>query len=111
MSHFRSKLGQHAGEDLEPEVFLVAQAVGAALKDTDLVVQPFDEAQSDFVFGFAVGRNPAPVPLDQGGEVFVGFEPLPFELLAPVVEELSGPRFAVVIPELPEGLFKAGKRC
>jgi hypothetical protein len=33
---------QHAGENLEPQIFFVAQAVGAALDHTDLVVEPLD---------------------------------------------------------------------
>jgi hypothetical protein len=35
---------QHTDEDLEPQVVLVSQAVGAALDHPDLVVEPFDEA-------------------------------------------------------------------
>ena len=52
-----SKRREHAGEDLEAEVFFVAQAVGAALEDADLVVEPFDEAERDLVLGFAVGGD------------------------------------------------------
>ncbi len=33
-----SQRGQHAGEDLEPEVLFIAEPIGAALEDTDLVV-------------------------------------------------------------------------
>jgi hypothetical protein len=39
------------------KVFLVAQAVGAALDDADLVVEPLDEAERDLVLQPAVGRN------------------------------------------------------
>ncbi len=60
------------------------QAVGSALDDADLVVQAFDEAQGDFIFGFAVGGNAVPVSLDQGGELLIGFQALPLELRAPV---------------------------
>ena len=35
---------QHASEDFEPQVVLVAQAVGAALDHPDLVVEALDEA-------------------------------------------------------------------
>ena len=82
------------------------QAVGSTLDDADLVVQAFDEAQGDLVFGFAVGGNAVPVPLDQGGELFVGFQPLPLQLRAPVLEELPRPGLAVVIPQLGEGLLE-----
>jgi hypothetical protein len=40
------------------------------------------------------------VPLDHRSEGFVGFEPLPLQLRAPVLEDLSRPRLAVAIPEL-----------
>ena len=74
---FRSNLRQHAGQDLQPKVFLVAQAVGATLDDADLVVQSFDEAERDFVLGLAVGGDAVPVPLDHVGEVLVGLQALP----------------------------------
>src|SRR6266704_411802 len=35
---------QYAGEDFEPKVVFVAQAVGATLDHPDIVVEPFDEA-------------------------------------------------------------------
>ena len=53
----RSQHRQHAGEDLEPQVLFVAEAVGAPLEDTDLVVQALDEAEGHLVLGLAVGRN------------------------------------------------------
>ena len=43
---------QHAGEDLEAEVFLVAQPVRAALEDADLVVQSLDEAERALLAGW-----------------------------------------------------------
>jgi len=55
-----SQRGQHAGEDLEPEVFFIAEPVGAALKDTDFVVQPLDEPERDLVLRAAVGGDPLP---------------------------------------------------
>jgi hypothetical protein len=57
---------QHAGEDLEPQVIFVAQAVGATLDHPDLVVEPFDEAERDLVLGPTVGGNAVglrPVPI------------------------------------------------
>jgi hypothetical protein len=33
----------HAGEDFEPQILFVAQAVGAALDDSGFVVEPLDE--------------------------------------------------------------------
>lgn len=46
------------------------------------------------------------MPLDHGGEVLVGFQALPLELRPPVLDELSGPHFAVVVPQLTEGIFE-----
>ena len=64
--------GQHASEDLEPQIFLVAQAVGASLDDANLVVESFDEAQRDFVLRLAVGRDTIPMTVDHCGELLVG---------------------------------------
>jgi hypothetical protein len=36
---------EHAGENLEAEIFLVLQAVCASLKDADLVVEALDETE------------------------------------------------------------------
>jgi hypothetical protein len=36
-----SEFRQQAGEDFEPKVFFIPQAVGPALEDADLVVEPF----------------------------------------------------------------------
>ena len=40
---------EHAGEDLEAEIFLVFQAVCASLKHADLVVEALDETEGDLV--------------------------------------------------------------
>ena len=72
-----SELGQHAGQNLQSQILLVAQPVRPALDDADLVVESLDEAQGDLVLGATVGRNPVPVPLDQVGELLVRLEPLP----------------------------------
>src|SRR5208282_4030304 len=66
----------------------------------------FDEAERDFVFWFAVGGDTVPVAIDHVGEALVGFEALPFEAGAPVVEEAPRPALAPVIPELAEGLLQ-----
>jgi hypothetical protein len=66
---------QHAGENLEPRIFFVAQAVGAALDHPDLVVEPLDEAERDLVLKPAVGRDP--VPLSQSSAVSSSCLPRP----------------------------------
>src|SRR3974377_77366 len=67
---------QHAGEDFESQILFVAQAVGAALDDSDLVVEPLDEAERDFVFEPAVGGDAVPMTIDHRGKLLIGLEPL-----------------------------------
>src|SRR5438128_2145046 len=102
----RSDRGQHAGEDLEPEVLFVAQPVGATLEHADLVVQALDEAERHLVLRVAVGGDAVPVPRDHCGKLLVGAEPLPLQSGAPVVEEAPGPALPLVLPELAEGLLE-----
>ena len=97
---------QHAGEDLEAEVLLIAETVGSTLDDTDLVVESLDEAERDLVLGAAVCRYAVPVPFDHPCELLVGLEALPLQRVAPVLEEAPGPALPGVVPELSEGLFE-----
>src|SRR5215470_3490240 len=85
----RSDGRQHAGEDLQAEVFLVAEAVRAALEAADLVVQALDEPEGDLVVRAAVRRDPVPVPVNHRGELLVGSQALPFESGSPVLEEAA----------------------
>jgi hypothetical protein len=84
------------------EIFLVAQAVGAALEDADFVVEALYEAERDFVFRLAIGGNAVPVTLDHRGELFIRFEALPTQLRFPVIEKLSRPSLGCVRPKLIE---------
>src|SRR3989337_2312113 len=97
-----SDLRQHAGEDLQAKVLFVPKAVRPALDDPDLGVDPLDEPEGELLLRLAIRRDPAPVPLHQRGELLEGFEPLPLERLLPVVEELPGPPFPPVPPQLVE---------
>src|SRR5882762_10516427 len=97
------ELRQHAGEDLQAQVLLIAQAVGSALKDADLVVEAFDEAECDLVLWFAVGGDASPVTANHRGEFLVRLEALPLERVAPVLEEAACPALGLVVPELVEG--------
>src|SRR5215204_239310 len=97
---------QHASEDLEPQVLLVAQAVGAPLDDPDLVVEPLDEAERDLVLGSAVGGDAIPMTVDHGGELLIRRQPLPLQAGAPVLEEASSPALALVAPQLAEALLQ-----
>ncbi len=54
----------------------------------------------------AVRGDTIPMTIDQRGELLVGFEPLPFQARAPVLEEAPRPALALVVPELAEGLLE-----
>src|SRR2546425_8434034 len=82
---------QHAAEDLEAQVLLVAEAVGPALDDAHLVVEPLDEAEGDLVLGGTVGRDAVPVTLDHLRELLVGLEALPLERTGASSRRSAGP--------------------
>lgn len=46
------------------------------------------------------------MPLDEFGELLERLQALPFQLRFPVVKELPGPRFALIVPQLTERLFE-----
>src|SRR4029077_1273199 len=97
---------QHAGEDLETQIIIVAQAVGAALDHPNLVVEPFDEAKRDLVLQPAVGGDPIPMTIDHCGELLERFEPLPLETGAPALKEAPGPALTFIAPQLTEALLE-----
>ena len=103
---FRSKLRQHARENLQSKAYFVAKSVGATLKHPDFVVQSFAKSERDFVLGFAVSGDAIRMSLNHGSEVLVEFLKFPFQLWPPILEELSGPNLAAVIPQLAERLFQ-----
>src|SRR5918992_3259061 len=97
---------QHTGKYLQPEILLVTQSVGAPLDDADLVVKSLDEAEGDLVLGLAIGGDPLPMTLDHFGEFLIGFQALPLETGLPILEETPCPAFALVAPQLAEGLLE-----
>src|SRR5271167_2112610 len=97
-----SDLREHAGKDLKAQVLLITQAVGAALKDADFVVETLDEAEGDLVVGTAIGGDAVPVTIDHRRELLVRLEPSPFKCLLPVLEKAPCPGLAPVVPQLPE---------
>src|SRR5260370_1336146 len=101
-----SERWQHAGEDFEPKVLFIEQPVCSLLDDADLVVEPLDEAQRDFVLRFAVGGDAIPMTINHVGELFVGLQSLPLERCAPVFEEAPRPALVLVAPELAKGLLE-----
>src|ERR1700687_6116872 len=88
------------------KLVLVPEAVGSPLNDADLGVQALDKAERHLVLRLAVGGDAVPVTLDHLGEGLVGFETLPLEGAAPVLEEPASPAFPPVVPELSEGLLE-----
>src|SRR5207244_3242040 len=62
------------------------------------------------VLRLTVGRNSVPMTLNHFGEFLVGFEALPLQARAPVLEEAPRPALALVVPELTEG-FPEQVRC
>src|SRR5260370_33976165 len=77
-----------------------------SLDDADFVVEPFDEAQQDFVLRFAVGGDSIPMAINHVGELLVGLQSLLLERRAPVLEKAPRPAFVLVAPELAKGLIE-----
>ena len=64
-----SDLWQHASEDFQSKVLFVPESVRPPLDDPDLGVDSLDEPEGELLLGLAVRRDPAPVPLDDCGEL------------------------------------------
>ena len=107
-THFLDQLmfRQSTSQDLQPQILLVAQFICATLKDPDLAVEPFDEAERNLVLRLSGDSGLIPVPVDHLGEPLVRLQPLPLPLPAPALEELPCPCLAPVVPELSEGLLQ-----
>src|ERR1700730_3711595 len=80
------------------------QSVAAALDHADLVVQALDEPEGNLVVGMTVRGNSLPMPVDQLGKLLVRLQALPLQLSTPVLEELTSPGLAGVVPQLCERL-------
>jgi len=68
----QGQLWQHGSKNLETQILFVSKLIGAPLDDADLVVQPFDETQRDFVFRSAVSSDAMPMVLDHLSEFLIG---------------------------------------
>ncbi len=101
-----SYLWKHTREDLEPQIFLVPQAVCPPLNHPDLVVESFHEPKRHLVLRSAIGHDTVPVLLDHLRKLLVGRQALPLQRCLPVVEKLAGPAFPIVAPKLPEGFLE-----
>ncbi len=101
-----SDFWQHTGQNLETKVFLVSQSIGPALDDSDLVVDPLDETQRNFVLLVTIRLDAVPVGLYHRGELAKGLQPLPLQSIFPVVEEPASPTRPIVVPELAERLLQ-----
>ncbi len=101
-----SQFWEHAGQDFQPEVLLIPEAVRPPLDGTDLVVDAFHETQRHLVLRAAIGLDPVPVRCHHAGEALEGLQTLPAQRGTPLVEETPGPAGAPVVPELIEGLLE-----
>jgi hypothetical protein len=93
-------------QHFQPQIFHVADAEGAPLNHPDLIVEPFHKSQGDFIVRMTVADDPLPMLLHHLGEFQIRRHAAPFELGLPVLEELTGPRGILVIPELSEFFFE-----
>src|SRR5262245_56760749 len=101
-----SQLWQHAGEDFQPQVLLIAETVGTPLDGADLVVEALHEPQGDLVLLLAVRLNAIPVALDHAGKLLEGLQALPAQGGAPAVKEAARPSRSPVVPQLVERLLE-----
>src|SRR5882724_4599682 len=72
----------------------------------NLVIEAFHKAECYFILGPAVRCDAIPVALNHLGKLLVGLETLPFERIAPVVKEPSGPALRLIVPKLPKSLLE-----
>ena len=93
-------LREHARQNLQAQVFLVAQSVSPPLQNPNLVVQSFNKAQRYLVLRLTVSSNPIPVAKDHQSEVLVGSQTLPLQSIYPVLHEPSRPAFIAVTTSL-----------
>ncbi len=99
-------LRKHAGEDLQTQILLVTQPVGAALEDPDLIVHPFDESQGDLIVGVTIRGNPVPMAINQRGKLLIRPQALPLQGRPPILKEAPRPAFLLIVPQLAEGLLE-----
>src|ERR1700752_5378122 len=104
--HMILDLPKHAGEDLQAQIFFIAQSVCASLNDADLIVQAFNEPEGDLVLGGTIRRNPLPMAINHLRQLFVGFKALPLQGNRPVLKEAARPAFLLIVPQLAERLLE-----
>ena len=95
-------LREHARQNLQAQIFLVAQSISPSLQNTNLVIQSFDKAQRHLVLRLTIGSDAIPVANDHQGEILVRLQALPLQSRPPVLHEPSCPAFLLVIPQLAE---------
>ena len=91
---------KHASENLQAQVFFIAEAITSSLDHTNLVVQAFHKTKGYLVLGLTIRCDTIPVIRDHQGKLFVGSQTLPLQRIAPVLEEPSGPALGLVVPKL-----------
>ena len=98
------------GEDSQLEQFEISVAVGAALQEFDLVIDPFQGTSGDR--GGVPGQEAAAMAAQGVGELLQEANAAGCGPGAPVGEEAGGGLVAPLLPELPqEELDKLSSRC
>ena len=78
-------LWEHARQNLQTKIFLVAQSIGSPLQNPNLITQSLDKTQRHLVLRLTVGSNAIPMADDHQREIFVGSQTLPLQGCSPVL--------------------------
>src|SRR5665213_834136 len=83
-----------------------AESVGFSHGQFGFVVQPFDHAAGELLFGPKIVEDQLAMTSQGLGDFLHGLDPRAHRLLAPIVEKAGGPGWRAVIPELLEVLLE-----
>ena len=76
------------------------------MEHPDLVIDPFNKSETDFVFGMTIGGDPIPVGFNHCSELPVRLQSLPLQAVLPALEEGAGTPFGPVVPQLAESFLE-----
>ena len=82
------------------------KAIGSSHGNFGLVVQPFDDAAGELLFGFEVVEQQGAVSAQGTGDFLHGLDAGAHGLIAPEVQEVGGPGGRVIFPELLKIFFE-----
>ena len=83
-----------------------SKTVGFSHGDFGLVVETLDHATGDDLLGLELVENEGPVRAQHLGDLLHRLDARAHGLPAPVIQELSGPHWGGVVPELVEVFFE-----